>query len=134
MRDESSRILGVSLMTVLSGAAVFGATIAFVAATSGIAAADCPPADSAVWSAPTVPVPVTIHNLKPRKCYNVHGLLGEKANFLANHTKNSVLNLFSEPNCGGGLFIDAIFPPEPGSHSESHKDYYSFNVSPLNGG
>lgn len=121
-------------MRFLSGAGVVGASVALVMATSGVASADCPPGDSAVWSAPTVPIPVTIHNLKPRKCYNVHGLLGETADFLANKTKNSVLNLFSEPNCGGGLFVDAIFPPEPGNRSESHAVYYSFNVSPLNGG
>ncbi|SFR02610.1 hypothetical protein SAMN04488564_102144 [Lentzea waywayandensis] len=121
-------------MKILSGAGVFGASIALVLATSGVAAADCPPGDRAVWSAPSVPVPVTIHDLQPHKCYNVHGLLGEKATYLANRTKNSVLNMFSEPNCGGGLFIDAIFPPEPGNRSESTKEYYSFNVSPLNGG
>ncbi|GAA4545854.1 hypothetical protein [Amycolatopsis samaneae] len=110
-----------------------GASVALVAATAGVAGA-CPSGDSAVWSAPSVPVPVTVHDLVPRQCYTVHGVLGEKANYLANHTKDSVLNLFSQPNCGGGLFIDAIFPPndDPNTHSVSHKEFFSFNVSPLN--
>ncbi|KOV81721.1 hypothetical protein [Nocardia sp. NRRL S-836] len=123
-----------SLPLGLKGFWALGASVTLVLATSGVAAADCPPRDHAIWSAPTVPVPVTIDGLKPGKCYNVHGLLGEKADFLANRTRNSVLNLFSEPDCGGGLFIDAIFPPEPGNRSESAREYYSFNVSPLNGG
>ena len=121
-------------MFVLKGFAATVSSAALVLAAPGVAAADCPPGDHAIWSAPTVPVPVIVHDLKPRQCYNVHGLLGEKATYLANRTENSVLNLFSEPDCGGGLFIDAIFPPEPGNRSESTAAYYSFSVSPLNGG
>ncbi|WP_020672368.1 hypothetical protein [Amycolatopsis nigrescens] len=118
---------------VLPGAVVLAASAALLTGTAGNASAT-PAADSAIWSAPTVPFPVPINDLEPRKCYNVQGLLGEQANYLANRTGNSVLNLFAEPDCGGGLFIDAIFPPGQGSGSESHKDYYSFNVSPLSGG
>ncbi|MBE1574303.1 hypothetical protein ACFORH_34830 [Amycolatopsis roodepoortensis] len=119
---------------VLSGVGALGVSAVLLTATAGSANAH-PSADRAIWSAPTVPIPVAIHDLKPRVCYNVHGLLGEKADYLANRTKSSALNLFSEPNCGGGLFIDAIFPPDnSGSRSESHKNYYSFNVSPLSGG
>ncbi len=116
------------------GLGVLGASAALVLATSGLAAADCRPRDHAIWSAPTVPAHMTIHDLKPRKCCNVHGRLGEKADFLASRTENSVLNLFSEPGCGGGLFVDAIFPPEPGNRSESTAQHHSFAVSPLNGG
>jgi hypothetical protein len=122
------------LKRVLTCAGVVGTSVVLLTATAGMASA-CPSGDSVVWSAPSLAHPKTKDNLKPLKCYNVQGRQGEKANLLENHTKNSVANLFSEPNCGGGIFIDAVFPPGSGNpYTVSHKEYYSFNVSPLNGG